>query len=114
MSDLGQLEQETLSAISAAGDEAALEAVRIAALGKSGSVSALLRTLGTMTPDQRKAEGPRINGLKDRVTEALAARRDALKHAALDCPPQHRDRRRHAAGARAAGRSRAASIRSAR
>ena len=56
----------------------------IAALGKSGSVSALLRTLGTMTPDQRKAEGPRINGLKDRVTEALAARRDALKHAALD------------------------------
>ena len=84
MSDLGQLEQETLAAISAAGDETALEAVRIAALGKSGSVSALLRTLGTMTPDQRKAEGPRINGLKDRVTEALAARRDALKHAALD------------------------------
>ena len=84
MSDLGQLEQETLTAISAAGDEAALEAVRIAALGKSGSVSALLRTLGTMTPDQRKAEGPRINGLKERVTEALAARRDALKHAALD------------------------------
>ena len=73
-----------MSAVAAAGDEAALEAVRIAALGKSGSVSALLRTLGTMTPDQRKAEGPRINGLKDRVTEALTARKEALKHAALD------------------------------
>ncbi len=84
MSDPSTLEQEVLSAVAGAGDEAALEAVRIAALGKSGSVSALLRTLGSMTPEQRKAEGPRINGLKDRVTEALAARKDALKHAALD------------------------------
>ncbi len=84
MSDPNALEQEILAAVADAPDEAALETVRIAALGKSGSVSALLRTLGTMTPKQRKAEGPRINGLKERVTEALAARRDALKHAALD------------------------------
>jgi phenylalanyl-tRNA synthetase alpha chain len=84
MSDPNALEQEILAAVAGAPDEAALEAVRVAALGKSGSVSALLRTLGTMTPDQRKAEGPRINGLKERVTGALAARRDALKHAALD------------------------------
>ena len=84
MSDLNALEQDILSGIAGAADETALEAVRVAALGKSGSVSALLRTLGSMTPEQRKAEGPRINGLKDRVTEALAARKDALKHAALD------------------------------
>ena len=84
MSDPSTLEQEILAAVAGAADEAALEAVRVAALGKSGSVSALLRTLGAMTPEQRKAEGPRINGLKDRVTEALAARKDALKHAALD------------------------------
>ncbi len=58
--------------------------MRVAALGKSGSVSALLRTLGTMTPDERKSKGPLINGLKDRVTEALTARREALKNAALD------------------------------
>ena len=56
----------------------------MSALGKSGSVSALLKTLGSMTPDERKAQGPLINGLKDRVTAAIAARRDALAHAALD------------------------------
>ncbi len=84
MSDIVQLEQQILGEISAAGDEAALEAVRVAALGKSGSVSALLRTLGTMTPDERKQQGVLINGLKDRVTEALGARREVLKRAALD------------------------------
>ena len=50
MSDIATLEQEIGSAIAAAGDEAALETVRVAALGKSGSVSALLKTLGGMTP----------------------------------------------------------------
>ena len=84
MSDIVQLEQQILSEIAAASDEAALEAVRVAALGKSGSVSALLRTLGTMTPDERKQQGVLINGLKDRVTEALGARREVLKRAALD------------------------------
>jgi phenylalanyl-tRNA synthetase alpha chain len=84
MSDIAQLEQEILAAVAAASDEAALEAVRVAALGKSGSVSALLKTLGAMTPDERKEKGPAINGLKDRVTAAIAARRDALKSAALD------------------------------
>src|SRR5436190_12712612 len=84
MSDLSTLENETLGQISAAADEAALEAVRVAALGKSGSVSALLKTLGGMTPEQRKEQGPLINGLKDRVTQAIAARREALKGAALD------------------------------
>jgi len=83
MSDLDQLQQQTLAAIGAAGDEAALEAVRVAALGKAGSVSALLKTLGAMTPDERKAQGPRINGLKDAVTAALAARKAALAEAAL-------------------------------
>src|SRR5256714_4782970 len=84
MSDIVQLEQQILGEISAAGDEAALEAVRVAALGKSGSVSALLRTLGTMTPEERKQQGVLINGLKDRVTAALGARREVLKRAALD------------------------------
>ncbi len=84
MTDLRILEAELLTAVNAALDEAALESVRVAALGKSGSVSALLRTLGTMTPDQRKEQGPLINGLKDRLTSAIAARRDALKNIALD------------------------------
>jgi phenylalanyl-tRNA synthetase alpha chain len=84
MADVNALEQEILGAIAGAGDEAALEAVRVGALGKSGSVSALLKTLGTMTPDERKAQGPLINGLKDRVNEALTARKSALGDAALD------------------------------
>src|SRR5689334_10070087 len=84
MSDIAQLEQQILTEIGAASDEPALEAVRIAALGKSGSVSALLKTLGGMTPDERREQGPRINGLKDRVAAALGERRAALKAAALD------------------------------
>jgi len=55
-------------------DEAALEAVRVAALGKKGSISALLSTLGKMSPDERKTQGAAINLTKDKVTHALTAR----------------------------------------
>ena len=71
MSDLKTLENKLLADIAAVGDESALEAVRIVALGKSGSVSALLKTLGRMTPDERKQQGPLINGLKDRIGDAI-------------------------------------------
>ncbi|MGA7347837.1 MAG: phenylalanine--tRNA ligase subunit alpha, partial [Pseudolabrys sp.] len=84
MTDIAQLENEVLAAVASAKDEAALEAVRISALGKSGSVSALLKTLGTMTPDERKVQGPAINGLKDRVTGAIATAKDAFAAAALN------------------------------
>jgi len=84
MSDIAQLEQKALADIAAAGDDAALEAVRVAALGKSGSVTALLKTLGSMSPEERKTQGAAINGLKDRVNAALTAQRDALKGAALE------------------------------
>ena len=84
MTDIPALENEITAAVSAAKDEAALEALRVAAFGKSGSVSALLKTLGTMTPDERKVQGPAINGLKERVTAAIAAAKDALGAAALD------------------------------
>ncbi|MGB6760846.1 MAG: phenylalanine--tRNA ligase subunit alpha, partial [Xanthobacteraceae bacterium] len=83
MSDIAQLEQKIIGEVAAAGDEAALETVRVGALGKSGSITALLKTLGTLTPDERKSQGPLINGLKDRVNAALAARREAFKGAAL-------------------------------
>ncbi|CAH1652501.1 phenylalanine--tRNA ligase subunit alpha [Hyphomicrobiales bacterium] len=84
MSDLSGLETTIASAIAAAGDEAALEAVRIAALGKKGSISELLKTLGAMTPDERREKGPLINGLRDRVSSALAARKTALAEKALE------------------------------
>ncbi len=84
MTDLTQLESQILAQIAAAGDEAALEAVRVSALGKKGSISALLATLGKMSPDERKTQGAAINLAKDKVTERSSARRDVLKSAALD------------------------------
>jgi phenylalanyl-tRNA synthetase alpha chain len=84
MTDLAALETELLGAVTAAADEGALEAVRVAALGRSGSISSLLKTLGTLPPEERKERGAAINGLRDRVTAALAARKDALKELALD------------------------------
>src|SRR5215467_13707078 len=84
MTDLRALETELLAAVAAAKDEAALEAVRVAALGRNGSVSALLKTLGTMTPEARKEQGPLINSLKDRLDAAIVARKDALRELALD------------------------------
>src|SRR3954447_14289490 len=84
MTDLTQLESQILTDIAAAGDESALEAVRVAALGKKGSISALLATLGKMSPDERKTQGAAINLAKDNVTQALSARRDLLKSSALD------------------------------
>jgi phenylalanyl-tRNA synthetase alpha chain len=84
MSEIAQLERDILAAVADADGEAALEAVRVATLGKKGSVSELLKTLGTMTPDERREKGPQINGLKDLVNQAIAARREALKNATLD------------------------------
>jgi phenylalanyl-tRNA synthetase alpha chain len=84
MSDLESLQSEILSAISAASDEAALEAVRVGALGKKGTVSAQLSTLGKMSPEERKTTGAAINIIKDVVTQALANRRTVLKQIALE------------------------------
>ncbi|MGO9358579.1 MAG: phenylalanine--tRNA ligase subunit alpha [Xanthobacteraceae bacterium] len=84
MSDISALKADLLAATAAAADEAALEAVRVSALGKKGSISALLATLGKMSPDERKSAGAAINAVKDEVTQALAARREVLKTAALD------------------------------
>jgi phenylalanyl-tRNA synthetase alpha chain len=67
--------QEALSQIAAARDLDTLEALRVAYLGKQGSISALLKTLGGMSPEQRQSEGPRIHGLREQVTQALAMRK---------------------------------------
>jgi len=56
----------------------------VAALGKAGEVTALLKTLGRMTPEQRSQEGPRINALREAVTAAIAARKGALENEELD------------------------------
>ena len=84
MTDIAALQSEILAQVAAASDEAALEAVRVATLGKKGSVSALLATMGKLSPDERKTQGPKFNGLKDAVSDAIAARKVQLADAALD------------------------------
>jgi phenylalanyl-tRNA synthetase alpha chain len=84
MNDIETLERQILGAVAAAADEAALEGVRVSALGKKGSISELLKSLGTMPPEDRKTNGPLFNSLRDRVTAAIAARKAALESAALE------------------------------
>ena len=84
MTDLTTLEAELSASIAGAADAAAIEAIRVAALGKSGSISGLLKTLGAMSPDERREAGPAINGLRDRVAALLADRKAALEAAELD------------------------------
>jgi phenylalanyl-tRNA synthetase alpha chain len=84
MNDTHALEQQLLTAIETAADEGALEQIRVAALGKKGSVSELLKSLGSLSPEERKTKGPLYNGLRDKVARAIAARKSALGDAALD------------------------------
>ena len=82
--DIATLQTELMAAIDSADALDALEAVRISALGKQGSVSALLKTMGAMSPDERQAQGPIINGLRESVTTALAAKKAGLETAELN------------------------------
>ncbi|RUT30358.1 phenylalanine--tRNA ligase subunit alpha [Arsenicitalea aurantiaca] len=77
------LRAELTAAIAGATDERALDQVRVAALGKKGSVSALLASLGSMAPEERKSAGPAINGLKAEIAAAIEARGTDLKVEAL-------------------------------
>jgi phenylalanyl-tRNA synthetase alpha chain len=84
MTDLASLNSHALSAIDAAATLDALEAVRIDLLGKQGSISALLKTLGQMSPEERQTTGAAINSLREAVTAAISAKKAALETAALD------------------------------
>src|SRR5256885_5013027 len=84
MSDIQTLERDILGAVAAAADEATLEQVRVSALGKKGTISELLKTLGAMSPEERKEKGPLFNTLRDRAGEAIAARKAELQQQALN------------------------------
>ncbi|SER68843.1 phenylalanyl-tRNA synthetase, alpha subunit [Tranquillimonas rosea] len=81
---MDDLRNKYLGLIAEAADEAALEELRVAALGKKGEISLQMRELGKMTPEERKEAGPKLNALKDEVNAALAAKKAALADAALD------------------------------
>src|SRR5471030_845063 len=83
MDDLSTIRSEALDAVGKAADLAALDAVRVAALGKKGSVTGLLKTLGGMPPEQRREFGAEVNQLKGEIEAALEARKSTLGSAAL-------------------------------
>jgi hypothetical protein len=84
MDGLDNLKSDWLGRIGGASDEASLEELRVAALGKKGEISLKMRELGQMSPEERQVAGPALNALKDEVNAALAAKKAALADAALD------------------------------
>jgi phenylalanyl-tRNA synthetase alpha chain len=84
MTDIATLQSHILAATDSAISLDALDAVRIDALGKQGSVSALLKTMGQMSPEERQVQGPVINGLREAVTTAIAVKKAALETVALN------------------------------
>ena len=79
-----ELRAKYIDAIAQAADEAAIEDVRVAAVGKKGEVALKMRELGKMSPEERRVAGPALNALKDEINSALAARKSALADAALE------------------------------
>ena len=84
MSDLTTLRQSYLERISGAADGDALEAVRLAALGKKGEISGMMKELGRMSPEERQTRGAELNRLRDEIDTALRARKQGMEDAALD------------------------------
>ena len=84
MASLSDLISQAASDIDAASDLAALDAVRVAYLGKKGEITARLKTLGQLPPEERSAAGQEINQAKQTVQGQLNSRREALESAALE------------------------------
>ena len=84
MSDIETIKDKYLEQIGGASDGDALEAIRVTALGKKGEISLLLKTLGKMSPEERQEQGPKINGARQAVADAIAARKDAMENDVLN------------------------------
>ena len=84
MSDIDTLRTRWLARVTEAEDEAALEQVRLAALGKKGEISLKMRELGRMSPEERQTTGKALNALRDAIDTAIRARKTAFEDAALD------------------------------
>ncbi len=82
--NIDQLRAELLAAVTGASDATALEEVRVTALGKKGRITGLMKDLGAMAPEQRKAFGQQLNVLKDEIAAALDVRKRHFDSAALD------------------------------
>ena len=74
----------SLDDIAAADTLESLDAHRVALLGRNGAITAMLKSLGALAPDERKARGAEVNRAKEAISDAIAARRTTLEQAALD------------------------------
>ncbi len=81
---MDDLRAKYIDLIAAADSEAALEELRVAAVGKKGEISLKMRELGKMSAEERQVAGPALNALKDEINSALAAKKAALADAALE------------------------------
>ena len=84
MDDLDALKTETLNAIAAAGDRAQVEDIRVGVLGRKGRITEMMKTLGALSPEDRKARGQAFNVLKERIVDALEKRKAALEASELE------------------------------
>lgn len=84
MSDLTAILEKAQAAVESAEDAASLDAVRVQYLGKKGELTALLKGLGQLSPEERPQAGAEINKAKQAVEAAISARKDALESAAID------------------------------
>ena len=84
MEDLDQLTTSLLAEIAQADSAAAIEELRVGALGKKGSITGLMKTLGNMDAEQRKTKGQAFNVAKDRISAALDARKADIAARELD------------------------------
>jgi phenylalanyl-tRNA synthetase alpha chain len=84
MQDLDSLVTEALAAFAAAVDAAALEQAKARYVGKAGALTEQLKALGKLPPAERPAAGARINEAKQKIEDALGARRTALQQSSLD------------------------------
>jgi phenylalanyl-tRNA synthetase alpha chain len=84
MADTDSLLSEALAAIAASSDESSLDALRVQYLGKKGSLTAQLKTLGQLAPEERPAAGEKINAAKQQLQESIEQRKQELVAAGLN------------------------------
>ena len=84
MTDLATLQADALARVNAAPDTEALESLRVEYLGKQGSISVLMKTLGKMNPEERQSEAPKIQGARTAVADAIAERKEAFEAEELE------------------------------
>jgi len=84
MTDVNKLKTELIDIVGVANDLETLDAARVSILGKKGKITALMKTLGGMDPEERKTTGQALNHLKDEIAALIAGQEKALKKQALE------------------------------